>query len=99
MAVPQREQRAMVVVPCRMLGGIELPPVEPRAQERRSVVRIGQARELLLVREAHEARELFAPPARHGGTELGTEIAEELERRRRAVLLSHEAERRLRREP
>jgi len=81
-----------------MRGDRALLPEQLAAGERRCGVRIRNARDSRVIRKGGKALELLAPPIGNRLRQLGAEIAEIHERRRRRKFLSHEQHRNLRRE-
>ena len=71
----------------------DLGPVELGRKERRFGARVGNRVAHLRVAEPRERGKLPAPPFAHRGGELGSEIAEEEERRACRELLAHEKHR------
>ena len=94
----QREEGAAELQPFAVGTAFDLAPHQAGALECRAVIRVGNGGAHRGVGEARKAPELFASPARHGGGEIGPEIAEIEKRRAGQKLLPHEEERHRRRE-
>src|SRR5579871_6293154 len=90
MTHPHAEQLPIPGKPGRMLGPLELAPVELAGEKGRFRERVGDACAGRWVLKGGEARKLLAPTRAHVIGELAAEIAEELEGTRSAPFLAHE---------